>query len=124
MNSFKQQKIFINTLKTVLGLKESCLIRLKIFILFLIFGVGLNFVFAQPSEINSIEDLDAIRNGLAGSYILMTNLDFNNPDSYDDPTSSIAYTTGDGWEPIGTFTGNFEDNGYKIINLCIDRDAT
>jgi hypothetical protein len=43
----------------------------------------------------------------------------------------IAYSTGDGWEPIGygyyhyystQFNGNFDGNGKKITNLKINRD--
>lgn len=69
------------------------------------------------------EDLDAVRNDLAGKYILMNDIvfvktDFNSGGPY--------YNAGKGWEPIGTdtdsgFTGIFDGNAYVIKGIVINR---
>jgi hypothetical protein len=57
-------------------------------------------------------DLDAIRNGLGGKYVLMNDLD-------------SAANSGSGWRPIGTstnpFTWTFDGQGYTIRGLFINR---
>ena len=76
--------------------------------------------------IDSIEDLNNIRYDLAGDYVLTKDLDFNSDASYSDPANKIAYTTGEGWDPIGIFgagswfSGNFDGDGYIISNLYIN----
>ncbi len=98
-------------------------------------------------EINSLEQLDAIRYQLDGSgyresetmpkitqgcpegicrgYELTKNLDFNDAASYDAMSNQVVWTTDLGWQPIGDqsnpFTGIFEGNGYTISNLSINR---
>lgn len=101
-------------------------------------------------EIFSINGLDDLRNNLDASkksmlglankveigFELMANIDFENPDDYDDPSLLEEYTLGAGWEPIGTksefnfgeeedtstrFGGVFEGNGFTIKNLYINR---
>ena len=101
-------------------------------------------------EIRTLEDLDAIRNALDGrrhryqggdgmfvesskgcpvtgckGYELIKDLDFNDPDSYRSGRVQRAWTTGAGWQPIGSsaypFTAIFEGNGYTISNLRINR---
>ena len=57
-------------------------------------------------QIKTIDDLWNIRNGMSGDYILMNNLDFQNLDHYtgtqqERVNKRNAYTTGDGWLPIG-----------------------
>ena len=109
-------------------------------------------------DINNLEQLNAIRHQLDGSgyresdtslkiaagcphhvcrgYELMRDLDFNNDDSYSSASNRTVWTTGSGWEPIGSienplferlenspFTGIFEGNGYTISNLNINRDT-
>ncbi len=58
--------------------------------------------------INCPNDLNNVRNNLAGYYILMTDIDLS------------GYAN---WEPIGDntnrFTGTFDGNGHKISNLTI-----
>ena len=81
--------------------------------------------------IDSLEDLYNIRNKLDGGYSLTRNLDFADDTSYADATANkAAYTVDDfdddsdsGWEPIGSFIGNFNGNGYTISNLQINRNA-
>ena len=101
-------------------------------------------------EIRTLEDLDAIRNALDGrhhrhqgsdgmfvesskgcpvtgckGYELIKDLDFNDPDSYRSGRVQRAWTTGAGWQPIGSsaypFTAIFEGNGFTISNLRINR---
>ena len=57
----------------------------------------------QAKEIQTWNDLDAIRNNLDGDYVLMNDLE-------------CAANSGRGWQPIGTstnpFTGTFDGQGY------------
>ncbi|MCK9457868.1 MAG: hypothetical protein M0R31_11315, partial [Candidatus Riflebacteria bacterium] len=77
--------------------------------------------------INSIEDLDAIRNNLSEEYILQRDLDFNDDASYDTPSNKTAYTTGSGWLHIGDettpFTGILQGQQHTIKNLYVNRPA-
>ncbi len=101
-------------------------------------------------EILTLEDLDAIRNALDGrqlrqqnddgilienakgcpitgckGYELLQDLDFDNPAHYQAGRVNTAWTTGAGWQPIGTqrypFTATFKGNGYTISNLRMNR---
>jgi len=76
-----------------------------------------------PIEIRDWYDLDAIRNDLGGTYILMNDLD-SATTGYVELASGTA-NEGRGWEPIGTyddgFTGSFDGQGYEIRGLFINR---
>ncbi len=101
-------------------------------------------------DILTLEDLDAMRNALDGSrlryqnndgvfiesikgcpmtgckgYELLQNLDFDNPLHYRAGSVNSAWTTGAGWQPIGTssypFAATFKGNGYTISNLRVNR---
>jgi hypothetical protein len=79
-----------------------------------------------PSEnlkIRTWYDLNAIRDNLGGSYILMNDLDYTSG-GYVELASPTA-NQGKGWQPIGTFsaqfTGTFNGQGHKISNLFINR---
>ena len=101
-------------------------------------------------EILTLEDLDAMRNALDGSrlrhqsddgvlienakgcpttgckgYELLRDLDFDNPAHYRAGSVNSAWTTGAGWQPIGTlkhpFVATLKGNGYTISNLRINR---
>ncbi len=101
-------------------------------------------------DILTLEDLDAIRNALDGrhlryqnadgvliesakgcpmtgckGYELLRDLDFDNPAHYRAGSVNTAWTTGSGWQPIGTslhpFTAIFKGNGYTISNLTVNR---
>ena len=59
-------------------------------------------------------------------FELTRDLDFNDDESYADPAAHReAWTSGAGWQPIGTlsraFTAIFEGNGKTISNLFINR---
>jgi hypothetical protein len=73
-------------------------------------------------EIQTWYDLDAVRNNLVGSYVLMNDLD-DTTDGYDELVGETA--DGKGWQPIGTegnaFKGTFDGNGRTISDLFIDR---
>ena len=101
-------------------------------------------------EILTLEDLDAMRNALDGrrlrhqnddgvlienakgcpitgcrGYELLQDLDFDNPAHYQSGRVNTAWTSGAGWQPIGTqrypFTATFKGNGYTISNLRVNR---
>ncbi|WP_277289298.1 GLUG motif-containing protein [Thalassolituus oleivorans] len=95
-------------------------------------------------EINSLADLDEIRNNLDGTSLygdstgcpvdgcigfeLTTTLDFDtNADGVMD-TNDAYWNEGNGWEPIANsstpFTSIFDGNGHQIRNLYIDRIST
>ena len=60
-------------------------------------------------------------------YELSRDLDFDDDNSYSSTANKVAWTTGEGWEPIGksarsgSFMAKFEGNGYTISNLMINR---
>jgi len=74
-------------------------------------------------EIRNWHDLYAIRDNLAGSYLLMNDLDSATP-GYMEHASPTA-NQGKGWQPIGTsddrFTGSFDGQGYEIMGLFVNR---
>ena len=111
-------------------------------------------------EVSNLEQLDAIRHDLDGDsvpgetgreaydaayplsageavcgngclgYELAGPFDFANADSYSSSTVNEAWTTGDGWQPIGSrdeyggrFNAIFDGNGHTIANLYVNRVA-
>ena len=74
---------------------------------------------SQDLEIGDWYDLDAIRNNLGGNHILMNDLDSTTA-GYTELASPTA-DEGKGWQPIGTFTGSFDGQGYEIRDLFINR---
>ena len=80
-----------------------------------------NFVLAIPAW--DWYDLHAIRNNLAGGYLLMNDLD-STTTGYEELAGPIA-NGGKGWEPIGAsdnrFTGILDGQGHEIRDLSIDR---
>jgi len=80
----------------------------------------------EPYQITTIEQLDAIRDTLDGSFILMNDLDFLNDASYEHPENKNDYIQGSGWLPIITskeeaFTGTFNGQDHIISNLFVNR---
>ncbi len=106
-------------------------------------------------EVSNLEQLDAIRHDLDGDgsldrdgdankyadafptsgeetvcntcdgYELTRSLDFDDPASYASRSISTAWTTGQGWDPIGNkFETTFDGNGYTINSLYINRVDT
>lgn len=85
---------------------------------------------SKDLEIQDWYDLNAVRDNLEGSHILMNDLDSTTP-GYEELAGPIA-NQGKGWEPIGVyksdeavaqagFTGTFDGQGYEIRDLFIDR---
>ena len=98
-------------------------------------------------EICNLEGLNAMRYQLDGSgykagesatkitagcaiggckgYELAKHLDFDDDDSYSSTPNKVIWTTGEGWQPIGTsgnsFNAVFRANKYSISNLMIAR---
>ncbi|MHB1351039.1 MAG: Lcl domain-containing protein [Desulfobulbaceae bacterium] len=71
---------------------------------------------ADPYQIATSEQLDAVRDYLASHFILTADLDLD----------VAPYNDGEGWEPIGTyvdmpFTGSLDGNGHTINGLFINR---
>jgi hypothetical protein len=73
--------------------------------------------------ISDWEGLNATRDNLGGSYVLMNDLDSTTA-GYEELASSTA-NEGQGWQPIGTegqpFTGGLYGQGHKISDLFVDR---
>ena len=74
-------------------------------------------------EVRTWYDLDAVRDNLAGHYVLANNMD-GTVDGYEDLASSTA-DNGRGWKPIGDlehpFVGRFDGQGHEIRNVHINR---
>jgi hypothetical protein len=74
-------------------------------------------------EIWDWDDLDATRNNLGGSYVLMNDLDSTTAD-FEELASSTANEE-QGWQPVGSedqpFTGVLYGQGHNIRDLFIDR---
>jgi hypothetical protein len=89
------------------------------------YSITANFV--QGQLIRTWYDLDAIRNNLGCSYLLMNDLDSTTA-GYEELASPTA-NRGKGWQPIGTtaendkFVGSFNGQGHVICNLFIDCPA-
>jgi hypothetical protein len=80
-----------------------------------------NFAFA--TEISDWYGMNATRNDLTGSYLLMNDLD-STTRGYQELAGTIA-DAGRGWQPIGNYTnlfaGIFDGQGYEIRDLFINR---
>jgi hypothetical protein len=124
----------------MLGKLNRYLIKFRIFLIMaaLIAGVvgcdNYNPPPTQNLEIRTWYDLDAVRNNLDGSYILMNDLDSTTA-GYTELASPTA-NGGQGWEPIGwgnweatpigirergeVFKGTLDGQGYEIRDLYIN----
>jgi hypothetical protein len=103
-------------------------LRFDVFLIAAVLIAGMVGCTGTPgAQIRDWYDLDAIRNNLGGSYILMNDLDSTTA-GYEELASETA-NGGKGWQPIGAlydpstdpFTGNFEGQGYEIRDLFSDR---
>jgi hypothetical protein len=79
------------------------------------YGMAGNGNVASPCQISNWTQLNAIRNNLTASYILMNNLS----------SATVGYSgLGDNWQPIGDsgtpFSGNFNGNFKTISDLIIN----
>ena len=91
-----------------------------IVVAFMMDGAGCGHI---SIEIRDWYDLDAVRDNMRGSYILMNDLD-STTTGYEELASPTA-NEGKGWQPIGSiaandiFLGNFDGQGYAICDLFI-----
>ena len=74
---------------------------------------------SQTVEIGSWSELNAIKNNLSGSYILVNSLNRTTPGWNE--LVNPDFTDGNGWEPIRGFTGTFDGQGFEISDLFIYR---
>ena len=107
----------------MLGKLNHYLARVSIFLITAALIVGMAGCDGTPAvEIRTWYDLDAVRDNLGGSYVLMNDLDSTTA-GYDELASPTA-NGGEGWQPIGPedngFTGTFDGQGYQIRDLCIN----
>ena len=116
-------------MKMILGSKRHHYVtRVSVFLITVALIAGmLGCETAAPSaEIWDWYDLDAIRDNLDASCLLMCNLD-SNTDGYNELASETA-NQGRGWQPIGTedkpFAGTFDGQGFEISDLSISRVDT
>jgi hypothetical protein len=111
----------------MLGKLNCYVARVSVFLITaaLIAGMAGCGPISQNLEIRNWYDLDAIRNNLTASYILMNDLDSTTA-GYEELASSTA-NGGKGWQPIGTwnvtFAGTFDGQGYEICDLFINRPS-
>jgi hypothetical protein len=106
------------------------MLRVGILLIAVALIAGMVGYVARPIEIRDWYDLNAIRDNLRGSYLLMNNLDSTTA-GYEELASPTA-NQGKGWYPIGPFLpwaattlrgfmGTFDGQGYKICDLFINR---
>jgi len=67
---------------------------------------------ADPFEITNCTQLQEMEDNLTVNYELMNEIDCSD---------TINWDSGNGFDPIGTFTGNLSGNGNNITNLYINR---
>ena len=65
-------------------------------------------VIKAPTIITNVQQLQAMQNDLDGRYELGRNID---------ASETQYWNNGEGFEPVGPFTGVFDGNGYTITNL-------
>jgi len=106
--------------------KLSCYVaRFCVFLIMvaLIAGMAGCEVTPRSMEIWDWYDLDAIRDNLGGTCLLMCDLN-STTDGYKELASETA-NQGKGWQPIGTqdkpFIGIFDGQGFEISDLSISR---
>jgi len=97
--------------------------RVSVFLITVALVAGMAGCGPLRIEIHDWYDLDAIRDNLGGSYILMNDLD-STTQGYEELASPTA-NEGKGWQPISafnaTFNGTFDGQGHEICDLFIDR---
>lgn len=65
------------------------------------------------TAITNMEELYAIRSNPSGKYILMNDIDMS------ETAEGGKWDCGTGWAPIPTFSGTFDGNGHKLMNMHI-----
>ncbi|MEF8977063.1 MAG: GLUG motif-containing protein, partial [Halapricum sp.] len=74
---------------------------------------------ANPYQIETVDQLQAMQDYLSANYTLIADID---------ASGTSEWNGGSGFDPIGddstAFTGSFNGSGYTISNLTINRSAT
>ena len=68
----------------------------------------------NPHPICNCDDLNNIRNNLDWSYVLNNDINMN-------VSECAVFSSGEGFEPISTFIGDFNGAGHKITNFFINK---
>jgi hypothetical protein len=112
-------------MKTILSSgRHHHVVRLGVFLIAMAFIVGVAGCGSISIEVQDWYDLDAVRDNMRGSYILMNDLD-STMAGYEELASPTA-NEGKGWRPIGNitvkgaFVGSFDGQEYEICDLFID----
>ena len=84
-------------------------------------------VIGQAADANPVIAMGCPSTSCTG-FELTRDLDFNERDSYRSRSINTAWTTGQGWRPIGSdsdvpFLATFNGNGHTISNLMINRST-
>ena len=69
----------------------------------------------SPYQICNLTQLDNVRNDLTADYQLISNID---------ASLTTTFNSGQGWEPIPAFNGNFDGQGFVVKGLFINRPTT
>lgn len=78
-------------------------------------NIGTDKSVVATEEIRTVKELQAIKHDLDGNYELVKDID---------ATETQNWNSGNGFEPIGEFTGSLDGNNHTISNLTIDRTST
>lgn len=72
----------------------------------------------SPYLISNKTHLNNVRNHLDAHFLMVADIEFNEADF---AQGGELYNGGQGWEPIGIFSGVFDGNGYTVKHLFINR---
>jgi hypothetical protein len=68
----------------------------------------------HTTPISDVDDLQDMENDLSGNYYLTNNID---------ASATASWNGGDGFDPVGIFTGTLDGCGYTITGLTINRTS-
>lgn len=77
-------------------------------------GIG-NGIERSPYQIRNVAQLQEMEDDLSAYYVLHNDID---------ASATSGWGAGVGFDPVGTFTGSFDGEGYTISDLFINRPAT
>ena len=81
-----------------------------------------DYAAAFPRRATAASERMGCPSGTCTGYELVASLDFDtNGDGSVTVTGDAYWNSGNGWNPIGTYTSNFKGNGHTINNLFISR---
>jgi len=113
-------------MKTILGSRRHRYVEwVSIFLTTVALIIGMVGCDAPTAgvQIRDWHDLDAVRDNVDGTFLLMNDLDSTTA-GYEDLAGPTA-NEGKGWQPIGIwpnpFTGSFDGQGFEIRDLFIDQ---